>query len=301
MISLTSPLTSAPYKRPETFSKNEDKLIREHVKLYGETEATWNNLAKTLGRKNPYYIMVRYKYYLKGDPKVEGRFSPEEDRIILEYIEKNGKSSAAFQSLTHLLGRIARYSVVQTRHDNLVSGNVRKPRSWKLEEQKVLLKHVFKIKDIKPYDIKSLTLGPGKFADVSIHLNRTQSSCYKQWVDKVCPILKTFIKGLPFDCEWKITVIRYIVDNKIENEKELSLIAEELCPGQTKSSVSHFVNSISYKNVNGKRKKSELPLWKKLSDGESVQAIISLKDGKRGQRKLQNDNLLIEYYESFIE
>ena len=81
------------------YSPEDDKLIVEQVRLNGNVLDTHVKTAKMLGIKDPRNVEARYKNHLSGQTFVKGKFSPDEDKIILKHVEQHGKDSKSLRKL----------------------------------------------------------------------------------------------------------------------------------------------------------------------------------------------------------
>merc|ERR1719270_3255799 len=65
-------------------------------------------------------------------------------------------------------------------------------------------------------------------------LGRNPNSCYEYWNRSILPILKTHVKGLPLDMnwKWKENVIQYIIREKIEHPQDIDydVLIHDVCP-----------------------------------------------------------------------
>ena len=73
------------------YSPEDDKLIVEQVRLNGDVHKTHAKIAKVLGIKDPKHIAARYINHLSSQKIVKGKYSPDEDNIILDYVNQHGK------------------------------------------------------------------------------------------------------------------------------------------------------------------------------------------------------------------
>lgn len=285
------------------YSVEDDKLILEHVKKFGENIDTWKQLAMMIGRKTYVSIQYRYKFYIVKEPGVDGRFSPKEDEIILDYLDEHGKSKNTYLDLTELLDR-GSPSSVRYRHEKLVLKDVRKSKTWNLSEDETLLKWFFKVRKIDPYDANSLeNLKLGEFADVSQKLDRSVNSCHNHWQQDLLPIWKSYIKGLPLDCDWKKNVMKYIVNRKIRHIKELDvdLMVDEVCPGQTRQSAYRYVYQHHFRYINKVGNVPDLPFYIVISKNlEKESPTNSFISKKRIKDKLQYTSDIVNFYKSMI-
>ena len=122
----------------------EDKIILEHVKIYGDTVETWKTLAIKLGRKHDSIYRRWYKHLLVNEPSVRGSFTPEEDNIILDNVEKYGQGYNTWGKTAKQLNRGVPESI-RKRHDYLTSNQEKtKWKKWSLLDDKKLLEVILK-------------------------------------------------------------------------------------------------------------------------------------------------------------
>jgi hypothetical protein len=100
--------TSVTKRKYTRFSEEEDELIIKFVKIYGDTNETFQLLADELGRGG-----VQYRYrklaelgFLKSNKKIRRKtFGKSEDKLILDYIKIHGTETNVFKSLAQILDR----------------------------------------------------------------------------------------------------------------------------------------------------------------------------------------------------
>merc|ERR1712150_150861 len=225
---------------------------------------------------------------------------------ILSFVEKNGKDKNSIKNLTKQLGR-GSWKAVLHRHEKLVSNNVRNRKKWELFEEEELMKAIFNIKEINPSDWTSLeTVVPSDFNDVSEKIQRTIGSCVRHWNLVLLPILKTHLKGSPLSAEWKKDFMLYVIKHKIRHPKELDLglIVEDVCPGQTRQSVSSYA-AISVTHYKNRRNIAEnlknLQLYEIMNIQMNDESPKSpLFNEKRMEKDLQRKNDIVDLYKSMI-
>lgn len=71
------------------WSEEEDRILRKFVQIHGKQ---WNLIAPKLPRRTPTQIAARWEKCLNPE-LIKGPFTPEEDQIILQFVEKNGPHS----------------------------------------------------------------------------------------------------------------------------------------------------------------------------------------------------------------
>jgi hypothetical protein len=63
--------------------------------------------------------------------------------------------------------------------------------------------------------------------------------------------------------EWMKNFLGYIIENKINKVKQIpyNQVTNEICPGQTSTSVEVFANNLSKETKDGKQVRSKTPLY----------------------------------------
>lgn len=87
-------------KRNRKFTREEDEKLKGLVKTYGE--GAWSRIAEEMEGRNRKQVRERYINFLKKD-RVVSEFTPEEDTIILQYVQENGRKWSSVAEL--LAGR----------------------------------------------------------------------------------------------------------------------------------------------------------------------------------------------------
>ena len=141
-----------------------------------------------------------------------GRYSPEEDEIILNEISTNGLTRKTFGKLSKQLERSD--SSVRNRYFFVLLTNAKKG-FWAIEESKTLIDCLFKsdnqrnleyIQKINYYDIRKST--------AAVILNRNEDKVRQHWDIYLKPILVRYHLGV-LNMPWKHSVLQYLIDKKI--------------------------------------------------------------------------------------
>ena len=291
------------------YSEKDITFIIEQVKLKGDVPQTWIDIAKELGKKRPRSVEKYFHDHIAQTPKIKGRFSPQEDEMILKFIEKNGKTQKSFTDLAKNLGRASGTSV-QRRHDRLISSNKfdtnAKRKTWDFNDDKSLIDLVLKMKKFKPKDSSILeAVKETEFIPMGNKLKRSSNSCYERWIRHIVPILKTYLKKLPLNNEWKRDVLSHIVKIQIKDMKEtdIDLILKEIAPGQTSRSIIMYLHTLRMERVNGVMKSSKLPLCdlasKRLREQYPSDSLFN-ENHKGEQKRLEWCQDVISYYKTLI-
>ena len=293
------------------YSPEDDKLIVEQVRLNGNVLDTHVKTAKMLGIKDPRNVEARYKNHLSGQTFVKGKFSPDEDKIILKHVEQHGKDSKSLRKLAEILNRRSTGSIWD-RHKRLISeneyatSNVRS--AWKLEEEETLIRYILKLKIVNnKHDINMIeNISTNEFSGCAEALKRSNQTCYLHWMLVVVPALKTHFLELPLNGDWKLKMMSYIVENRIKHEKELNfdVLVDEIAPGQTRTSLKTFERNLRSYTVNNIKKRSELPLYQivknKLREQSQSNPCFNI-NHKGEEKKLKRANDIIDIYLKTIE
>ena len=155
------PFEKIKYKKRNMFSEVEDKIIKEHVIMHGYSNDTFRNLGKELGR--PRWDTIRQRFDLitiESDVHEEKnevlerakfrqikRFTKEEDKKIIDYVEKFGYNQTTFKNLANELQR-TRPHRIRERHNLITSeksetSKIR--RDWSIQEDEMLLRYMIKV------------------------------------------------------------------------------------------------------------------------------------------------------------
>ena len=294
--------------RTRLYSKEDDKFIIEQVKLHGYTITTFKKTAKALGRKFPYAVKLHYDEYIVKQYEVTGFFSPEEDQKIIEHVKIYGQDKESFEDIANLLGRPI--VSVRTRHKQLISKNEfevnAKVKTWELHEDKLLIDHVFNIKEIKAGDTSIIiNMKQSEFTVVATELKRSSNSCRLRWMQYIAPTLKTHLMKLPMTNDWKKDVLLHIVNNNIKHKKEMDIdqILKEVAPGQTSLSMITYLDNLKREQVNGVRKQSKSPLRdlasKRFKEQDPKNPLFN-ENHKGEQKRLEWCQDIISYYKTLI-
>ena len=287
-------------KYKKGFSAADDNLIAKQIEMYGRNPATGKKLAKEIGLKETSYhaIFRRHKFHIANQPTVKGDFSLQEDKNILDYVNKNGRSKKTIENLTLLLGRGSPQSVIN-RLLALSSETVLEPKQWTLEEDEIMVKYIvnFLVKDSNelPEQIKL-----SDFKKLALEMQRSPKSVYLHYYDIVLPVLKTHTRGLPLEENWmwQKHLMLYVIKKKIEKTNDINyydLLAEKSFVGQTCRSLSKQTAKWQYK---AKVLTNDI-LWKmveKIYHDKHPQLLCY--NEKFQTKRLKSIQNIIEVYES---
>ena len=85
------------------------------------------------------------------------------------------------------------------------------------------------------------------FDQISGDIGRSKGACYNRWRLNIVPVLKSDIHGLPQNEEWRKDALRYVIEKKFGSVKEIpyNKVVRDVCPGQTSTSLSSYLNCFS--------------------------------------------------------
>jgi len=291
------------------YSVADDNLIAKQIELYGRNTATCKKLAKEIGlnENSCWAILLRHKFHIANQPTVNGDFSPQEDQTILDYVNKNGRSTKTIEELTLLLGRgspksvSGRLKILSSETETTQDRGERK--QWTLEDNTIMVK--FFVRNVIYKDSNELPekLKTSDIENFAIKMHRSTSAVYHHWMNPVFPVLKTHTMGLPLEENWlwQKRLMMHIIEGKIEKSSDINfyeLLAEEI-NGQSYSSLSRMVRQFRYKTQSSVKVLSNDVLWKRVEKSyldKSPQMLCFSK--KRQAKQLELIHNIIEAYES---
>ena len=283
------------------YSIADDNLIAKQIELYGRNPATGKKLAKEIGLKETSYhaIFRRHKFHIANQPTVKGDFSLQEDKTILDYVNKNGRSKKTIENLTLLLGRGSPQSVMD-RLSALSSETILEPKQWTLEEDEIMVKYIVKNFLVKDSNELPEQIKVSDFNNLALEMQRSPRSVYLHYYDIVLPVLKTHTRGLPLEENWmwQKHLMLYVIKKKIEKTNDINyydLLAEKSLVGQTCRSLSRMTAKWQYK---AKVATNDI-LWKmveKIYHDKHPQLLCY--NEKFQAKRLKSIQNIIEVYES---
>ena len=151
--------------------------------------------------------------------KAGKHYSKEEDKKLLEHVNRYGKSSSVLKSLSEDFGRsfnsiVGRIRILES--TNECDGNNER-RAWEFREDEKLVNYVFKLKSIKSANISSIKDTTLKdFVDIAKELKRSPTSVNAHWRNYVIPCLKPHMKQLVSSTNFKKDILKLIEDGYIK-------------------------------------------------------------------------------------
>merc|ERR1712110_957038 len=173
--------------------------------------------------------------------------SDEEDRIILNNVEKYGDTLQTFKELCKRLCR-HHHLTIRKRFEWLQNRPSEPPGAWNVSQDQMLIEHIFQDKLEKLNNIDFLDSSkPKDFVTIAKKIGKSMYACYGRWNFYIVPVLKSDALGVAQNVEWMNDVLRYIVKEKFASTKEVpySRVVKDCCPGQTTYSVESFLTNVS--------------------------------------------------------
>ena len=299
-------------RKKRNFTREEDDMIIQAVEKHGDNRKTFTGISKILrDRPDPRTIETRHRRLITPGTSVKGRFSPEEDQIILQHIAKNGQGRNSLKELADILNRRSckslafRISLLKSTNEYDKGSQVK--GEWTLEEDRNMVQHVLSLTGIQSHDIAALeSVTPSQFSEFGKSCKRSSRSCYMRWKTVILPAIKTYILGLPLNCEWKLDVMLYTVKHKTKSIKdlELDMLVKEVAPGQTVQSILVFLDSINLEIGKPNRMTNDVPIYELVVeklDKKSSRNPLFNSNHKKEIRRLERMNAIIDIYRNFIE
>jgi hypothetical protein len=179
------------------------------------------------------------------NPGSTGKFSKEEDQIILEEVKNCGETFETWKNLAQKLERTDRrdHCTIKNRYSLLTQNNTLHRGRWNLTEDEILIEALFegqKVKDIatiESIDFNELKRVAGK-------LNRPWDAVQQRWNRNLKPVLLSYHYGT-LHKPWRVDFLKYVVGKKIVGEQdldfaELKLLFPEQTPRSLKSALGMF-------------------------------------------------------------
>ena len=127
-----------------TFTAEEDEIIlkRGEEIEYNNIEP-WQTLATEINRDPKYYWTIKRRYDVLISPytKEIKRFTEEDDKFILNYVEKNGKSAKTWRWLAKRF-KVHFHNSIRYRHMKLVKGDDMVKGAFTENEDSTILEYV---------------------------------------------------------------------------------------------------------------------------------------------------------------
>ena len=181
--------------------------------------------------------------------KKDGKFTPEEDKIILEEVDKNGDCIGTWKYLCSKLARnpdCCGYEI-RRRYTNVLLNKSNKSGKWSFEEDIALLEHLFRDQKICSIDaVKSIKYKD--FENVE-GIDRVQAYIHHRWDGVVKPILLSYHLNMLHHFD-RPKVLRYVLETGVKYKKEIDWNdALKKFPSHTPTSLGDMLRSVLSKEA----------------------------------------------------
>ena len=240
------------------------------------------DLSKVRHASNIFY----HACLLINPPASKGKFTKEEDQLILSEVLKNGASAETWKKLAHELDRRNGYTSIKTRYINLTKHKFLQNGKFEFSEDEIILQGLFSCeKETNIQGIESINFK--SFGEIAEILNRTESSIKLRWNRSLKPILLSHHYGT-LHRPWKKELFEHLIEKRIIgrqdiNYQDLKIIFPEQNPSSIELALSKFKSSILYLNT---------PMWQCLRE-----ALPDLKDPQEIERFKDFREKIVEVYE----
>ena len=213
----------ANIQNPLKCSKDFKKLSRtkgtDHLSLRKR-----NVLGCYLGQNLP-YIRHGTDVYQRSVavlyPCNEGRYTKEEDELILEEVKKDGANQNTWLKLAKLFNR-RKASNIAKRHDALKKRSENKLGTWSVEDYCLFFDYIFKErnpdKEVGADYINSIKTSV--IMESGEVLNRVSDRVYCHWTGYVKPLLLSYHSGR-LHTEWKLDFFDYLIKSKVNSTQDI--------------------------------------------------------------------------------
>jgi hypothetical protein len=151
----------------------------------------------------------------------DGKFTAEEDAVILSEAEKNGANRQTWKNLSQLLKRRHPYCI-QVHYTLLTEGKNLKTGKWTEADLRQLFNHLFSKEKCGTMGaveyIQSLTTTA--FSESAEVLGRLPYNVFRYWTGCIKPVLLSYHSGT-LHKEWKKDFYEYLIKNKVFSVKDI--------------------------------------------------------------------------------
>ena len=217
----------------------------------------------------------------------DGKYSKEEDDLILEVVKKFGANQRAWnllaEELKRLSSRICTHYSVLTNTKGMDSGR------WSNEEFILFFDYLFNKANHKkengPNYIRSIPISV--ISEAAKYVHRSSYNVHKQWSSSFKPILLAYHDGTLL-CDQKKVFLEYIISKNFSSVHDIDWgEAKSLFPNHTSSSLSKYLDLIrTQENFSSK------PLY------QCVQEYLpKLKNSQSNKRRVEYREKIVNLYD----
>ncbi len=208
-------------------------------------------------------------------PWSEGKYTRDEDEIILKEVHEHGAHKETFRKLADFMGRRRAENILDRLRRLKESKRATRSGRWTLEDFEQFFEFVFKEKnpgnETGTDYINSIPISV--IYDAAKVLDRMPRTVYLQWIGQTKPILLSYHSGT-LHTEWKPQFFDYLIKNKIVSLQEINWDdAKEKFPNHCSQSLTLSLNFV-----------------RKTQNYDSMPLYLALKDYKE-KTKHSNERL----------
>ena len=135
-------ITNRDVKDSKRFTEEDDNFILGYVEKNGEYKTTWKELATKFGLGH--LKSIKDHYHRLPKKYVKRKFTKAEDKVILNYVNVHGDKLQTYKKLGEKLNRM-HHNNIRARFEYLQNKPSKKPCSWGIDEDKMLMEHIFQV------------------------------------------------------------------------------------------------------------------------------------------------------------
>jgi hypothetical protein len=211
----------------------------------------------------------------------DGKFTSEEDTLILLEAETSGTNTETWKKVALHLGRRT-HRTIRQRFVLLTKGKNLKIGKWTSADYQLLFNHIFNKEKIGAMSaveyIQSLT--PSAFSDCAEVVGRFPYNVYRYWIGHLKPILLSYHSG-NLHKEWKKDFYEYLIEKKVFVVQNINWNdANKYFPDQSNTSMTEAL-----REIRRDKKYADQPLYTALADYLPKYKQSSLRESSRKHRE----------------
>ena len=221
--------------------------------------------------------IFHHAWQLLNPSAVSGRFSAEEDAIILQEVKKTGACVETWKRICQLLNRTITLSI-QKRYQRITVEKEFYVGKWNLTEQMILLETLFGGKRNSGVDeIKSFNFASKHFDALEEKLNRPKRYIWRYYNRILVPILLSQHLGT-LHRPWIFDFLTYLVKNKVAGRQDINFSeVTKLFPEQNVESCHKALS-----NFKSRRSHEDKPLY------QVIQSCLPTYNDRQDSERIQN-------------
>ena len=229
--------------------------------------------------------VFHHAFELLNPPTFKGKFTKEEDQLILSEVAKTGECKGTWKQIAGMLNR-SNCSSIKMRFFCLTTNRFLQRGQFDISEDEYILRSLFSgKKDTDIQEIESIT--QKDFTDIAESLNRSIYSVSLKWKGSLKPILLSHHFGT-LHRPWKKELFQYLIDKKVIarqdiNYHELKTILPEQNPISIKYAITNYKGDESF------------ILWKRIKE-----VLSDMKDSQEREKLKAYREKIVDIYDRVI-